>query len=198
YPIAQELDLDNWHRLGFMLVLVNAAYVIGSTRRHLVIALSLAAPAVLLQGAAIGAESVHVDLVATIATLLCFLYVTFVCLVRVLEPGNISMDRLIGAACVFLLMGLVWTMIFAIQLFFEPGALEGLSAEARYSDELVYFSFVTLTTLGFGEITPATPMTRTTVWMEAVAGQLYLAILVARLVGLPMASPRRSDAPDES
>ena len=53
---------------------------------------------------------------------------------------------------------------------------------------LLYFSFVTLTTLGFGDITPVSPLAQTLTWLEAVAGQLYLAILLARLVSLHVAA----------
>ena len=60
--------------------------------------------------------------------------------------------------------------------------------ERERLSKLIYFSMCTLTTLGFGDITPVTRFTRTLAWLEAVVGQLYLAILVARLVGLQIAA----------
>src|SRR5215216_3626276 len=87
-----------------------------------------------------------------------------------------------------------WAFLFDLLEFAQPGSfhLPELNATAGYEPYLrrydptnsIYFSFVTLTTLGFGEITPATVLARTLVWLEAVTGQLYLAVLVARLVSL--------------
>ena len=185
HPVATHLGLDGWFRAAFMVVLVAGAYATGTERRHLITALALAVPAFLLQGAAIGVVSPVLDIVATGVTLLFLVYVTLVSFARVLAPGKVTSDRLVGSAVVYLLLGLVWSMIYTLQFIFDPAAFSGLVGDAVEGDELIYFSFVTLTTLGFGDISPATVDTRTTVWIEAAVGQLYLAILVARLVGIP-------------
>jgi len=67
------------------------------------------------------------------------------------------------------------------------------NASGGFSD-LVYYSFVTLTTVGYGDITPVTPLVRALTCLEAIAGQFYLAVLIARLVGLPSSIPNPTSA----
>ena len=122
-PLAHRLDLGNWYRLAFMAVLVTGAYLVGNTRRHLIIALALGAPAFLLQGVAIAVQDTTLGVVATVATLACLGYVTALSFVRVLEPGDVSSDRLIGSACVYLLLGVIWSMVYSMQALFDPAPL---------------------------------------------------------------------------
>lgn len=118
-----------------------------------------------------------------------YLYVVCVTLHTVLRQRTVTLDTIAGAACVYLFIGFMWAMLFALLDQLEPGSLhfpeawvQGSAAggTARY----VYFSFVTLTTLGYGDIVPKTVDASGLVVAEAVIGQLYLAVLVARLVGL--------------
>lgn len=102
--------------------------------------------------------------------------------------------------CAYLFIGLGIGMVFTIMESLEPhsfvASTGGLPAEladpARRPPALTYFSFVTLTTAGYGDIVPATPLTRILAALEAVLGQFYLAVLVAGLVGIRVS--RRSDS----
>jgi hypothetical protein len=70
---------------------------------------------------------------------------------------------------------------------FEPGLFDGKFMDHALQDQLmgfIYFSFVTITTLGYGDITPTTTGVATLTYLEALIGQLYIAIMIARLVGL--------------
>ena len=120
---------------------------------------------------------------------LFFLYVVCVTLHAVLRQRTVTLDTIAGASCVYLFIGFMWAMLFALLDQLEPGSIrfpeswtQGSAAggTARY----VYFSFVTLTTLGYGDIVPNTVDASGLVVAEAVIGQLYLTVLVARLVGL--------------
>ena len=97
-------------------------------------------------------------------------------------------DKIAGAICVYLLLGVIWSLAYAIIAVTTPGAFrapeEITAGLAGGSHAFIYFSFVTLTTLGYGDISPVAPVSQTLAWFEAVTGQLYLTILVARLVGL--------------
>ena len=97
----------------------------------------------------------------------------------------ITVRTISGAVCVFLLMGMAWMFMYDIADWFVPNAFDGLSArgEAARLSELFYFSFVTLTTLGYGDITPTRTETMSLATLEAVVGQLYLVVLVATFVG---------------
>jgi Ion channel len=108
-------------------------------------------------------------------------------LVRVLRDGRININRIMGSVGVFLLIGVVFANGFRLVALFADGAFAIGGTPAPASDfmpRVLYFSFVTLTSLGYGDITPVHPFARSLVTMEALTGQLFLAILVARLVAM--------------
>ena len=104
---------------------------------------------------------------------------------EVLLTGTIDFNKIIGAIALYLLIGLIWSLLYTILLEFSPDALLGMTAGSWYDNMPIttYFSFVTLTTLGYGDISPATPLAEVFVILEAVVGMFYLAIVVASLVG---------------
>jgi hypothetical protein len=94
-------------------------------------------------------------------------------------------NSLIGAVCVYLLLGLIWGLLYAVLGFLWPqGAFQGLVFDGKTSrfDACLYFSYVTLTTAGYGDITPVNPLVRTFAYLEMIVGQFYMAILVSGLV----------------
>jgi Ion channel len=96
-----------------------------------------------------------------------------------------------GAIVVYLLIGFSWSFIYALIECLHPGSFSHISDPLLYGHRpFVYFSFVTLTTLGLGDISPTTPLARTLVILEAIIGQLYLIINVSWLVGLYVAHTR--------
>jgi voltage-gated potassium channel len=115
-------------------------------------------------------------------------------LASVLRNERVTAGKIYSAIAVYLMLGFTWAFLFDLLEFTQPGSfhLPDLNRTAGYEPYLrrydpensIYFSFVTLTTLGFGDVTPDTILARTLVWLEAVTGQMYLAILVARLVSL--------------
>jgi Ion channel len=100
----------------------------------------------------------------------------------VLGEGRVDGERVCAALCAYLLTGIAFGGIFATLEATTPGSLSG--PEPLDLEKAVYFSFVTLATLGYGDITPAASAARALAVLEAVFGQLYLAVLIARLVSL--------------
>ncbi|MFV2060417.1 MAG: potassium channel family protein [Gammaproteobacteria bacterium] len=117
-----------------------------------------------------------------------FIFTTYFAARQVLFSGIIDGNKIIGSICIYLLMGLIWCILYLIILEFEPNAFNGLSAASWYQNfpEVTYFSYVTLTTLGYGDISPILPIARFFVFMEAIVGVFYMAILVASLIGVRM------------
>lgn len=111
----------------------------------------------------------------------------------VLRRGRITADKILAAACVYLLMGYAFTFGYALLEDIQPGSFSGFQTIKGVNPfvwrviELRYFSFVTLTTVGYGDVLPLTPAARTFANLEAIIGQFYLTVLVARLVGLHIA-----------
>jgi hypothetical protein len=122
-------------------------------------------------------------------------------LAYVLHSGRVTSDKIFAALCVYLLLGFVWTYAYALLDDMQPGSFAD-STETGRTDEvgrimqLRYFSFATLTTLGYGDVLPRSSTARTMATLEAVMGQIYLAVLVARLVGLHIVHANASRSQD--
>lgn len=111
-----------------------------------------------------------------------------------LSSLRIDSERIYAALSAYLLIGVCWGVVYAAVARIQPGALlsGGVVPPGGIAmGDAIYFSFVTLATLGYGDVVPATPAVRGLAVFEAVIGQLYLALLVARLVGLQTAAHSR-------
>jgi len=99
--------------------------------------------------------------------------------------GPVDQDRLMGSLCIYLLLGLLWAVYYALVEMAIPDAFHHAVPESAAEPALnfLYYSFVTLTTLGYGDVVPVSPLVRTAAYLEAVIGQVYLTVLVASLVG---------------
>ena len=110
----------------------------------------------------------------------------------VFREGPITGDRIRGAIAVYILLGVLWSLAYQLLDRLAPGSFHFAETArptlGRLSHRLVYYSFVTLTTVGYGDITPVHPLARSLAAGEALVGQLYPAILIARLVSLQIAS----------
>lgn len=105
----------------------------------------------------------------------------------VLDRGPVTGDKIAGAISAYLLMGIIWSVIYSLFFHLQPESFiipEHLQADGIASLGQLYFSFTTLTTLGYGDITPQTHAAKSYAVMEAVCGQIFLSVLVARLIAL--------------
>ena len=104
----------------------------------------------------------------------------------VFGPGRITYHRIVGAILLYLTIGLLFVALYTLVGAYSPKAFNGLTVAARVSlpSDLVYFSFATLTTVGYGDIVPVDPVARSLSNIESILGQLYPATLLARLVSL--------------
>ena len=121
----------------------------------------------------------------SILAMMGFLFVTITFTLRQIVFGTeMNANRLVGAICVYLMLGIIWGFAYSIVELATPGSFGGVTAgqDAGWNSEWLYFSFVTLTTLGYGDILPLSAIARALAYVEAVTGQFYVAILVAGLV----------------
>lgn len=105
---------------------------------------------------------------------------------RVLLAGNADSNTIIGSLAVYLLLGLIWATLYLICLEFFSDAFNGIE-RTSWSDNFsnaAYFSFVTMTSLGYGDVSPALPVTRALAYLQAIAGAFFMAIVVASLIGV--------------
>jgi hypothetical protein len=128
-----------------------------------------------------------------LTSLVALALLTFVVLVKVLRPGLVTHHRIEGAIAAYLLLGISWASAYEWLAWRDPAAFAGAVTTGLASSRWVYYSLVTLTTMGYGDITPVAPAARSLAVAEALTGQLYLAILISRLVALEL--QQRSEAP---
>ncbi len=111
---------------------------------------------------------------------------------------DVTVDTILGAVVTYLLAAVAFNMVFQIIELGSPGSFSGLpdgipQDRAALSDAMMYFSLVCITTMGYGDVVPVSELARPLAVVEGVFGQLYLAVMIARLVGLHLATERRSD-----
>lgn len=114
---------------------------------------------------------------------------------QVMFTGNVSRNSILGAICIYFLIGLWFTFAYMIVEYFFPNSFRGLDSEFWQQDlgAFSFYSMVTLTTLGYGDITPLAPVARFLAYMQAVVGVFYTTVLVASLIGLRLANFRPGD-----
>jgi voltage-gated potassium channel len=170
-------------------VLLSATYAVSERRISMMIGLSLSAVSILLTFWLAAAPTHWLVIVSdgTLVVLIGFFAVAI--LGYVLSSGKVTSDKIYGAICVYLLFGYGWAFCYSLIEEMHPGSFTLPSPIAP--DDLVtrvmqmrYFSFVTLTTVGYGDVLPHTQMARTMALLEAMLGQFYLVALIGRLVGL--------------
>lgn len=109
---------------------------------------------------------------------------------QILFAKDIDANRLYGAVCVYLMLGVLWALMYSTLGHLDPSAFSGSLPEGSedWNLEWIYYSFVTLTTLGYGDILPVSATARALAYSQAVVGVFYMAMLVAALVGSYAAS----------
>ena len=132
---------------------------------------------------------------SSILLLIGFLIVAIVYTIRQVARDNaINASRIVGAICVYLLLGVIWALAYTLVNMTAPGSFAGFSPlqDPGWDSEWLYFSFVTMTTLGYGDILPLSAIARGLAYMQAIVGQFYIAVLVAGLVSAYVANRGQS------
>ncbi|MDZ4656278.1 MAG: potassium channel family protein [Bythopirellula sp.] len=128
---------------------------------------------------------------------LFFIAVTGKIIQSIFMSREISLDSIFGAICGYLLLGVAWGLMYTMLHTFNSESFQFDAAIGRQIEQgdnsrhvFIYFSFVTLTTIGYGDISPLSTPPRTLAWVKAVTGQLYLAVLIAGLMSALIATKR--------
>lgn len=184
--------------LLFCLVLFAAVYVHRTQRWTLWLAALLGAGAIVTLAIADSSGSSTARVASHLLGLGLLGLTTLLLLNSLVKAQEVEVDTLVGGICVYLLVGLCFALVYQLMIDLSPDALvsggEVLGAtihdSSKMSARLLYFSFITLTTVGYGDITPHGEIAEMLSASEAIIGQLYLAIFIARMMGLHMGSSR--------
>lgn len=172
-------------------ILLNAVYSINKTPLTLLLGILFGSFALVSNWSSLLVEIPQLALISQFFTLMFFVLTIYVISREIFSVEEVKTDTLYGAACVYFLIGFAWSDVYMIIDLLQPDSFTGKDFFDNFHLGFAYFSFVTLTTLGYGDITPITHTARMYTVLEAATGQLYISILVARLVGLYLYKTRK-------
>jgi hypothetical protein len=171
----------------YSLMLCTAILSVLKNSRYVTVIGLLAITAVIFNWVSDFQPTTNVLIAHSLASMCFNLLFALVILQKTFKAGDITIQRIQGSIVVFLLAGLMYAYVFhAIYLYAGTSSFNNVSGIGL--KEFLYFSFTSLTTMGYGDITPVHPLARSLANSEALVGQLYPAILIARLVSMEMES----------
>ena len=170
----------------YVSVLVGSFVSLARSRVAFVLGLLIGVPGILLSAF----RGWGYELTGLLLTAAFMLLVTLVIGQRVFTARRVTGVMVSGSVCIYLMLGSLWALLYFAVESFDPGAAAFASEGVVNRQTAFYFSFVTLTTLGYGDVTPVDPVARSLATVEALVGQLYLVVMVARLVALHIAHER--------
>jgi hypothetical protein len=190
--LTSPLILD----IAFSLILFSGAFSLSSktsVRSLAVVVASLLPVLRWLGGTFSGKAFVATDLFISVAALAFFVFLIFAgFVVRARAPTH----RIAGAVTIYILLGLIWARLYELVELLSPGAFRTVDGEALNLATLTYFSFVTLATTGYGDISPINIVARNLAVLEAISGQLFLVILISRLVAEGLGKSEKDRGPE--
>jgi Ion channel len=182
-----------------LLVFLTVIYAFRHIRRLAICLTILAAISVTLRFAADLRSLTNLEIISQASALIAMILVVRAILSEVLRARTASTDMVIGAVCLYLVIGLAWTFLYYSMyllapgsIFVSPGQITVVASESKFA-EVMYFSLSAMTTIGSSGEHPLTVMARQLAVVESAMGQLYLAVLVSRLVGFHTASHTKAD-----
>ncbi len=175
----------------FSMVFIFAVDAIRQDRKHLIIAIVLALPMLLVIWAGHFVEMYVLSITGNFFGITFFVYMIITILTHIFQQDRINREVIFAAVVVYLLMGVLWAFVYGAVEQIQPNSFSGI-ADAIGDKRFVflYYSFVTLTTLGYGDISPITSVASSMAILEAIIGQLYLVVQIAWLVGLRVSQQR--------
>ena len=176
------------------LILLSGVYAAGQKNYLFYIALLITTPTITLHWLSYFVAIPSSIIAQEIFGVIFFTFLTVIILVYLCKEKQVTSDVIAGAICGYFLIGLMWASFYAILESLQPGSFSIPEHISKESSSFTYYSYVTLTTLGFGDITPITNQARSLSILEAIMGPIYLAILVARLVAMQITQSMRKES----
>ena len=186
--------------LAITVVFITAIIAISNTRRHFIIGMALMVPTLILTW---GIKIYYIEtleFISLVGSVFFFCYIAWLILIDILRAKMVTLDTIAAGISVYLFFGNICGFIYAIIGRLDPNAFTIPAVTASYLGDNIgeissamYFSFVTLTTLGYGDITPINEFARSLAFLEAAMGQIYLTVLIASLVGIHISSSDKGE-----
>ena len=176
----------------FSMVFIFSVEAIRQDRKHLIIAIVLALPMLFSMWVSLFIEISVLSITGNFFGISFFIFMIITIMTHIFHQDRINREVIFSAVVVYLLMGVLWAFVYGAVEQIQPNSFSvsiDTIGDQRYL--FLYYSFVTLTTLGYGDISPITPVASSMAILEAIIGQLYLVVQIAWLVGLRVSQQRR-------
>jgi voltage-gated potassium channel Kch len=205
YPVLPDgLAGDAAVGVLMLALIVSGVLTLRGTGKHIVIASLLGAVGVgshaIFATLTHQADAPRAELVSACTSVPFFTYVAWHSLRYASKHARLTDDRLLAAASAYLLLGLAWSGVHAFFTLIDSSSYASPGGSELDWGELIYFSYITLTTLGYGDVTPRTEPAQAAATIEAISGVFFLGFLVARMLAIPQgdeAARTVSDHPSE-
>jgi hypothetical protein len=194
YPFLEQAVSERLLSIFFTGTLIAGTYAVSRNRRFIVAAVILAIGAFGSQWLSHFVNSRIVFVFSRSLGCLFYLLITVAIVVNVLKGETVTADKICGGICAYLVMGLMWAFLFGLIEVVHPGSFlengqvimpdRGMSHQFALLNSMIYYSLATLTTTTYGDILPKTTPARALSNLEGIAGQMYVAVLISRLVAL--------------
>lgn len=191
-PIIGNTGVNSlFFNIIFAAMLIAGVYTVSHNTHLFIIMCILAFTTISLEVASLTIENWQFHQYTYYAGITFFGFNACAILREVFHGTTVTLDKIYGAVAVYFLVGLTFSFIFAIIEFKHTGAFSNENIQIKNFFDImpsfIYYSFVTLTTLGYGDITPITEAAKTASYLEACLGQIFMVVLMARLVGFHVA-----------
>lgn len=196
FPISQQQDMVPTAGLELFsnALLLFGIFIVSPNKHLFAVSVLISALAIVIIWSTKFFYSKHQLLFGLFMETILFMIAIFYIVLHVLTMRKINEDKIFGAMGAYLLLCILWALIYTMIEIYNPYSFSfdtgfttttsTMTVHRFYFSQFLYLSFVTFSTLGYGDIIPLTALSRTATSLQAVTGQLYVAILIARLVGL--------------
>ncbi len=186
--ITEYPQLGGWRliSIAFEVSLIVAIWSLVRKRTWFVVGMVLIVIGAMGVVAHFWTQALWTNVISLMVSFCFYLMTTLIAFQELFRPSPIDLNKIMGSVCIYLLAGLNWALLYYFEELLHPGAFAGLdtSSVEEMMFNLIYYSYVTLSTLGYGDITPLAPIAKVLAVLEALFGQFYIAILVAIIVGI--------------
>jgi hypothetical protein len=165
-------------------IFIAGIYAIGHKKKHIYISLALAVPMFILIWSSRILKDFELYIIGEVFGILFVGFVISLLAKFILDHENITTEVIFTGVVIYFFMAIFWAMVYLILDYLNPGSFSFPESPSRSVYQYLYFSFVTITTLGYGDVVPLTQEAYSLVILEAVSGQTYLVVVVAWLVGM--------------
>jgi hypothetical protein len=180
------------------LTLISGIYAVSTIRRHVVIAALISTLQVLMAAISLKTGATLTDVIAAAFISVFYIYVLVIVLAYVVKGAEVTRDEILGAVSIYLLIGFTWASFYHIVFSLQPAAFSVsdafLNIAGRSQPDFVYFSFITLLTVGYGDVRPVSGIARSLAMLEGIVGVLYIGVFISRLLSLYKLQSKETDS----